>query len=315
MRRPPSSILIDYLETYTQYSVPGARTFLQHLNNKNVASISLENAKWTVQFVKPSSECNVFTASEFDGEFVMGIAEELVRAGAMRRGTNDRETENETPFYVARLPNLDTLRLSKNSLHWKSWAYPIPTLDTLEIMGTLTRDLAALFRAAVGARKTIIVAGSSGSGKTTLVNALAYHAYHCRPKEVLFVDERANEIFLPPDACIRRAPIIELDRLCSHGGGLVATNIDRQSFWPAMEVARRCEYCAFLEATSVLDAIEVLDHLRGHLGSSLNHAIDYIVVMAGTKSSGSKVGSISSVWQVRLDWECTRIDFKAAKSD
>jgi len=47
------------------------------------------------------------------------------------------------------------------------------TLQELVDLGTLTRELADTLRAAIAARKNILISGGTGTGKTTLLNALA----------------------------------------------------------------------------------------------------------------------------------------------
>jgi hypothetical protein len=305
MRRPASAILIDFLESYCRYNVCGAKAFLSHLRNKKVIEIAFNGTEWKLHSSQTSKPIELHDASEFDGEFIMSLAEDLVRAGAMRQGTRDAEDAMIHSFYKARLPNLDTLRLRKNSLHWKAWPYPIPTLDALEALGTITSSLKNLLQISAAKGQTIIVAGRGESGKSTLVNAVARHAVESRPGEVFFLDEQADEIFLPLETCVQRASVLDLERLHSWGGGLIATHIDRKSFYPALEVAGRCQGSALLETTSSSNALDMLQNLRGHITPSLNHVIDYILMMSLGGSSGVVV---SAVWQVRLDWSLVRID-------
>jgi Flp pilus assembly protein, ATPase CpaF len=51
-------------------------------------------------------------------------------------------------------------------------AVAVFTLDDYVAAGTMTSDQATALRAAVAARKNILVAGGTSTGKTTLTNAL-----------------------------------------------------------------------------------------------------------------------------------------------
>jgi Flp pilus assembly CpaF family ATPase len=66
-------------------------------------------------------------------------------------------------------------------------------LDDLVANGTLSTELASFLRAAVRARKNVMIAGSTNSGKTTLLRALANEI---PPHERLITVERALELGL-----------------------------------------------------------------------------------------------------------------------
>ena len=67
------------------------------------------------------------------------------------------------------------------------------SLDDLVGNGTMTAEIAAFLKAAVGARKNIMIAGSTNSGKTTLLRALANEI---PAHERLITVERALELGL-----------------------------------------------------------------------------------------------------------------------
>src|SRR5690606_2723956 len=66
-------------------------------------------------------------------------------------------------------------------------------LDDLVANGTMTQEMASFLRAAVKARKNVMIAGSTNSGKTTLLRALANEI---PPHERIITVERALELGL-----------------------------------------------------------------------------------------------------------------------
>jgi energy-coupling factor transporter ATP-binding protein EcfA2 len=74
------------------------------------------------------------------------------------------------------------------------------TLDDLIAVGTLTRPLADVFRAAVDARHNILISGGTGTGKTTLLNAIAQTI---PPEDRVVLIEETSEILIDKPNLVR----------------------------------------------------------------------------------------------------------------
>jgi len=123
---------------------------------------------------------------------------EMVQSFAAYLGQTTREFSSARPLLNLRLP--DGARLS-------AWMAVTPRpgltirrhrltdigLDDLQALGTIDTGLAAFLRAAVHARKSIVVTGGVNAGKTTLVRALANEF---DPHERLVVIEKEYELAL-----------------------------------------------------------------------------------------------------------------------
>lgn len=66
-------------------------------------------------------------------------------------------------------------------------------LEDLVANGTMSADIASFLRAAVAARKNVMIAGATNSGKTTMLRALANEI---QPHERLITVERLLELGL-----------------------------------------------------------------------------------------------------------------------
>ncbi|PPK98783.1 Flp pilus assembly CpaF family ATPase [Kineococcus xinjiangensis] len=123
---------------------------------------------------------------------------ELVQVLAANVGLTSRPFDTANPQLDLRLP--DGSRLSavmgvcqRPALSIRRSRLGAVGLDDLVARRTMTEDLAEFLRAAVRARKNIMVAGSTNSGKTTLLRALANEI---APAERLITVERALELGL-----------------------------------------------------------------------------------------------------------------------
>ena len=123
---------------------------------------------------------------------------DLVRSAASRFGLSERRFDLARPELDLRLP--DGSRLSavmavteRPSVSIRRHRFASLTLDQLVAVGTLDGELASLLRAAVRARKNIIVSGAMNSGKTTLLRALAAEI---PPRERIVTIEQAFELGL-----------------------------------------------------------------------------------------------------------------------
>jgi type IV secretion system protein VirB11 len=77
------------------------------------------------------------------------------------------------------------------------------TLDDYVAAGTMTSDQASALRAAVAARKNILVAGGTSTGKTTLTNALLAEVAKTSDRVVLIEDTRELQCKAPNLVALR----------------------------------------------------------------------------------------------------------------
>ena len=123
---------------------------------------------------------------------------ELIQVLASNVGLTSRPFDSANPQLDLRLP--DGSRLSavmgvcaRPSLSIRRSRLGKVSLDDLVGTGTMTAEIATFLKAAVGARKNIMIAGSTNSGKTTLLRALANEI---PAHERLITVERAMELGL-----------------------------------------------------------------------------------------------------------------------
>ena len=131
--------------------------------------------------------------AESDDELV-----ELIRSAASRFGLSERRFDLARPELDLRLP--DGSRLSalmavseRPAVSIRRHRFSDLSLSDLISLGTLDADLASFLRAAVRARKNIVVSGAMNSGKTTLLRALAAEV---SPRERIVTIEQAFELGL-----------------------------------------------------------------------------------------------------------------------
>jgi Flp pilus assembly CpaF family ATPase len=131
--------------------------------------------------------------AESDDELV-----ELIQVLAANVGLTSRPFDSANPQLDLRLP--DGSRLSavmgvcaRPVVSVRRSRLGKVSLDDLIGTGTMTPELASFLRAAVRARKNIMIAGATNSGKTTLLRALANEI---PPVERLITVERAMELGL-----------------------------------------------------------------------------------------------------------------------
>jgi pilus assembly protein CpaF len=91
-----------------------------------------------------------------------------------------RRVDESSPMVDARLPDgsrvnaiIPPLALKGPTLTIRKFAADPFTSEDLISFGTMTREIARLFKSAVRARLNIIVSGGTGSGKTTTLNVLS----------------------------------------------------------------------------------------------------------------------------------------------
>jgi Flp pilus assembly CpaF family ATPase len=131
---------------------------------------------------------------------------DVVRAAASRFGLSERRFDLACPQLDLRLP--DGSRLSavmavaaRPAVSIRRHRFSDLSLTDLTALGTLDEELATFLRAAVRARKNIVVSGAMNSGKTTLLRALAAEI---APRERIVTIEQAFELGL--DSSPQRHP-------------------------------------------------------------------------------------------------------------
>jgi Flp pilus assembly CpaF family ATPase len=123
---------------------------------------------------------------------------ELIQILAASVGLASRPFDTANPQLDLRLPDGSRLSAvmsvcSRPSVSIRRARLGRVGLDDLVGNGTVTPELASFLRAAVRARKNVMIAGSTNSGKTTLLRALANEI---PPVERLITVERALELGL-----------------------------------------------------------------------------------------------------------------------
>ena len=140
-----------------------------------------------------------------------------------RRGNSGREFSRANPLLDVALS--DGVRLAV--VHWVSrhpyLAFRVHrlvdiTLDQLTELGTLTRPVTEFLRAAMRARRNIVVCGEVNTGKTTLVRALANEL---DPHERIITLESDFELFLDdPRLAHRHYDIVALEERLANSEGV-----------------------------------------------------------------------------------------------
>ena len=102
---------------------------------------------------------------------------ELIRRAATRLVRNEQRFDTANPELNLQLPDgsrlFATMSVSRHpSLVIRRHRFDISTLDELQQRGMFGVEVGNFLRAAVRARRNIVIAGGTGSGKTTLLRAL-----------------------------------------------------------------------------------------------------------------------------------------------
>jgi len=104
--------------------------------------------------------------------------EEMLRTAAARTGIGERRFDRGSPRLSLQLPDGSRLFAlmavsAQPCVSIRRHRYLRVTLDDLVRLGTLDHALRELLRAAMLARKSVIICGGTGAGKTTLLRAMA----------------------------------------------------------------------------------------------------------------------------------------------
>ena len=131
--------------------------------------------------------------AESDDELV-----ELIQVLAAHAGLTSRPFDSANPQLDLRLPDGSRLSAvmgvtSRPAVSIRRARLGKVFLKDLVANGTMTDDVGSFLRAAVAARKNIMIAGATNSGKTTLLRALANEI---QPHERLITVERSLELGL-----------------------------------------------------------------------------------------------------------------------
>ena len=123
---------------------------------------------------------------------------ELIQVLAAHTGLSSRPFDSANPQLDLRLPDGSRLSAVMNvcarpAVSIRKARLGRVFLDELIANGTLSHDVGSFLKAAVGARKNIMIAGATNAGKTTMLRALANEI---PPEERLVTVERALELGL-----------------------------------------------------------------------------------------------------------------------
>ena len=210
------SLIVQVLESHARTEIAEGRTPLAP-EHEEAAAAAIHAALFGVGRLQPLLEnpevenidingCDRVFIGYADGreELAEPVAEsdeelvELIQVLAANVGLTSRPFDSANPQLDLRLP--DGSRLSavmgvcaRPVVSVRRSRLGKVSLDDLIGTGTMTPELATFLRAAVRARKNIMIAGATNSGKTTLLRALANEI---PPTERLITVERAMELGL-----------------------------------------------------------------------------------------------------------------------
>jgi pilus assembly protein CpaF len=210
------SLIVQVLESHARAEIAEGRSPLTP-EHEEVAAAAIHAALFGVGRLQPLLDdpevenidingCDRVFIGYADGREVMSdpVAEsddelvELIQVLAANVGLTSRPFDSANPQLDLRLP--DGSRLSavmgvcaRPVVSVRRSRLGKVSLDDLIGTGTMTTELASFLRAAVRARKNIMIAGATNSGKTTLLRALANEI---PPVERLVTVERAMELGL-----------------------------------------------------------------------------------------------------------------------
>ncbi|MGJ9414319.1 CpaF family protein [Aeromicrobium sp. CF4.19] len=213
------SLIIQVLEDHARYEVAEGRRPLSSEGEREVAT-AIHSALFGVGRLQPLLEDpevenidinghdNVFVqygdgreerhpdVAESDEELV-----ELIQVLAAHTGLSSRPFDSANPQLDLRLPDGSRLSAVMNvcarpSISVRKARLGRVFLDELIANGTVSRSVGSFLKAAVRARKNIMIAGATNAGKTTMLRAIANEI---KPSERIITVERALELGLGED--------------------------------------------------------------------------------------------------------------------
>src|SRR5689334_12983467 len=192
-RTPPTAEEEEVVASAVHAALFGVGRLQPLLENPEVENIDINGCdRVFVQYADGREEL-ADPVADSDEELI-----ELIQILASSVGLASRPFDSANPQLDLRLP--DGSRLSavmavcaRPSISLRRARLGKVSLDDLVGNGTMTAQVASFLKAAVKARKNIMIAGSTNSGKTTLLRALASEI---PPHERLITVERAMELGL-----------------------------------------------------------------------------------------------------------------------
>jgi pilus assembly protein CpaF len=210
------SLIVQVLEDHARYEIAEGRTPPTADDEASLAS-AIHSALFGVGRLQPLLDdpevenvdingCDQVFVQYGDGreERLPPVADddeelvELIQVLAAHTGLSSRPFDSANPQLDLRLPDGSRLSAVMNvcarpAVSIRKARLGKVFLDELVANGTLTHDVASFLKAAIAARKNIMIAGATNAGKTTLLRALASEI---PPHERLVTVERALELGL-----------------------------------------------------------------------------------------------------------------------
>jgi pilus assembly protein CpaF len=210
------SLIVQVLEDHARYEIAEGRTPPSADDEASLAA-AIHSALFGVGRLQPLLDdpevenvdingCDHVFVQYGDGreERLPPVAEddeelvELIQVLAAHTGLSSRPFDSANPQLDLRLPDGSRLSAVMNvcarpAVSIRKARLGRVFLDELVANGTLSHDLASFLKAAVSARKNIMIAGATNAGKTTLLRALTNEI---APHERLVTVERALELGL-----------------------------------------------------------------------------------------------------------------------
>lgn len=198
------------------------------LDDPDVENIDINGCDQVFVGYADGTETQARAVAESDEELI-----ELIQILASNVGLSSRPFDSANPQLDLRLP--DGSRMSavmgvtaRPAISIRRARLGRVFLDDLVATGTMSPDLARFLRAAVSARKNIMIAGATNAGKTTMLRALA----NCiAPEERLITVERAMELGLESFADLHPNVVAFEERLPNSegAGGVTMAELVRRS--------------------------------------------------------------------------------------
>ncbi|GAA2084996.1 ATPase, T2SS/T4P/T4SS family [Aeromicrobium halocynthiae] len=245
------SLIVQVLEDHARYEVAEGRRPLSPEDERDVAT-AIHSALFGVGRLQPlleDPEVENIDINGHDHVFVQygdgreerhpQVAEsdeelvELIQVLAAHTGLSSRPFDSANPQLDLRLPDGSRLSAVMNvcarpSISVRKARLGRVVLDDLIANGTVSKPIGSFLKAAVAARKNIMIAGATNAGKTTMLRALANEI---KPSERLITVERALELGLGEDAELHPNVVSFEERLPnSEGlGGVSMADLVRRS--------------------------------------------------------------------------------------
>jgi len=192
-RTPPSADDEASLASAIHSALFGVGRLQPLLDDPEVENIDINGCDQVFVQYGDGREARLPQVADDDAELV-----KLIQVLAAHTGLSSRPFDSANPQLDLRLPDGSRLSAVMNvcarpAVSIRKARLGRVFLDELVANGTLSHDVASFLKAAVGARKNIMIAGATNAGKTTLLRALTNEI---RADERLVTVERALELGL-----------------------------------------------------------------------------------------------------------------------